>query len=125
MIRKTVITMIEQAMKLKEDINKDITDIMQAQHEKLLSRNDNKLQLMREISEAHKQLNIQLADAMNNGVDIDVYRDIVDELEVHLTEVYALNGRLAAIVLPIKQMYTDIVKDITTQNGGSLVEVSV
>jgi len=125
MIRKTVITMIEQAMQLKEDINKDITDIMQAQHEKLLSRNDNKLQLMREISEAHKQLNIQLADAMNNGVDIDVYRDIVDELELHLTEVYALNGRLAAIVLPIKQMYTDIVKDITSQNGGSLLEVSV
>jgi len=125
MIRNTVIKMIEQAMQLKEDINKDITDIMNAEHEKLLNRNDNKLQLMREISEAHKQLNIQLADAMNNGVDIDVYRDIVDELEVHLTEVYALNGRLAAIVLPIKQMYTDIVKDITIQNGGSLVEVSV
>jgi len=125
MIRNTVIIMIEQAMQLKEDINKDITDIMNAQHEKLLNRNDNKLQLMREISEAHKQLNTQLADAMNNGIDIDIYRDIVDELEVHLTEVYALNGRLAAIVLPIKQMYTDIVNDITTQNGGSLVEVSV
>jgi len=125
MIRETVITMIEQAMQLKEDINKDIKDIMNAEHDKLLSRNDNKLQLMREISQAHKDLNTQLADAMNDGIDIDIYRDIVDELEVHLTEVYALNGRLAAIVLPIKQMYTDIVNDISSQNGGTLVEVSV
>ena len=125
MIRETVITMIEQAMQLKEDINKDIKDIMNAEHDKLLSRNDNKLQLMREISQAHKDLNTQLADAMNDGIDIDIYRDIVDELEVHLTEVYALNGRLAAIVLPIKQMYTDIVNDISSQNGGTLVEVCV
>jgi uncharacterized protein (UPF0335 family) len=125
MIRETVITMIEQAIQLKEDINKDITDIMNAEHEKLLNRNDNKLQLMREISQAHRDLNDQLADAMNKGIDIDIYRDIVDELEEHLTEVYALNGRLAAIVLPIKQMYTNIVKDLTEQNGGSLVEVNV
>jgi len=124
MIQQTVIKMIEQAIQLKADINEDIKDIMNAEHEKLLNRNDNKLQLMRDISQAHKELNDQLANAMNNGIDIDIYRDIVDELEEHLTEVYALNGRLAAIVLPIKQMYTDIVKDITQSNGGTLMEVS-
>jgi len=124
MIRETVITMIEQAIQLKADINQDIKDIMNAEHEKLLNRNDNKLQLMRDISQAHKELNDQLANEMNNGVDIDIYREIVDELEEHLTEVYALNGRLAAIVLPIKQMYTDIVNDIAKSNGGQLIEVS-
>ena len=124
MIQQTVVKMIEQAIQLKADINEDIKDIMNAEHEKLLNRNDNKLQLMRDISQAHKDLNDQLANAMNNGVDINIYRDIVDELEEHLTEVYALNGRLAAIVLPIKQMYTDIVKDITQSNGGTLMEVS-
>jgi ABC-type transporter lipoprotein component MlaA len=116
--------MIEQAIQLKADINQDIKDIMNAEHEKLLNRNDNKLQLMRDISQAHKELNDQLANEMNNGVDIDIYREIVDELEEHLTEVYALNGRLAAIVLPIKQMYTDIVNDIAKSNGGQLIEVS-
>ncbi len=124
MIQQTVIKMIEQALQLKADINEDIKDIMNAEHEKLLNRNDNKLQLMRQISQAHKDLNDQLANAINNGVDIDIYRDIVDELEEHLTEVYALNGRLAAIVLPIKQMYTEIVNDISSSNGGNLVEVS-
>jgi hypothetical protein len=124
MIQQTVIKMIEQAVQLKADINEDIKDIMNAEHEKLLNRNDNKLQLMRDISQAHKDLNDQLANAMNNGVDIDIYRDMVDELEEHLTEVYALNGRLAAIVLPIKQMYTEIVNDISSSNGGNLVEVS-
>ena len=124
MIEQTVTKMIEQAIILKRDIQLDIDDIKKAEHEKLLSRNDNKLQLMKDISQAHRQLNEELAQAINNGVDIDIYRDMVDELEEHLTEVYALNGRLAAIVLPIKQMYTDIVKEITYNNGGNLVEVS-
>jgi len=125
MINNKVNTMIKQAILLKNAIKEDIQDVQVAEHEKLLDRNDAKLELMQEISASHNDLNNLLSTAINDGVNIDEYRDIVDELEVHLTELYELNGRLASIVLPVKQMYKDIIDEITTNNGGTLLEVSV
>jgi hypothetical protein len=125
MINQKVNTMIKQAKLLKIAISEDIIDVQNAKHENLLNRNDDKLSLMTEITTSHSELNTLLSQAINDGIDIDQYRDIVDELEVHLRELYDLNGRLAAIVLPVKQMYKEIIDEITTSNGGSLIEVSV
>ena len=125
MINNKVKTMIDQAILLKLAIKEDITDVQNAKHEKLLERNDDKLSLMTQISSAHNDLNQLLLDAMNNEIDIDQYRSTVDELEAHLRELYELNGKLASIVLPVKQMYKEIIDDITSSNGGSLIEVSV
>ena len=125
MINNKVNTMIRQAILLKTAIIEDIEDVQNAKHENLLERNDDKLSLMTEITTSHSELNMLLGQAINDGLDIDKYRDIVDELEVHLRELYDLNGKLASIVLPVKQMYKEIIDEITASNGGSLVEVSV
>ncbi len=123
MINTKIEVMIKKAEELKSAIQNDIEDVTHAEHEKLLNRNEKKLKLMEEISEDHIELNTLISDEINNGVDIDMYRNKVNELEVILRELYDLNGKLASIVLPIKQMYKDIIDDITLENGGSLIEV--
>jgi len=124
MIEQKVQTMIKQAIHLKESIKLDINDVMNAQHENLVQRNDIKLDLMQNISKSHEELNDLLVQAIDNGIDVNKYRDIVNSLEIHLKELYELNGKLASLVLPIKQMYKEIIDDITLQNGGTLLEVN-
>jgi len=123
MIEEKVKLMINQAIQLKEAIKIDIIDVKEAQHEKLLDRNNDKLQLMTDITKNHAQLNDLLSNALQNDEDIDIYRDVVNDLENHLRELYELNGKLATIVLPVKQLYKDIIDEITLNNNGSLLEV--
>jgi hypothetical protein len=108
---------------LKDAINLDINDVKLANHESLLTRNDVKLESMEKLSELKQQLNSELAKEFRAGVDITVYKNSIDELETKLKELYLLNGKLASIVLPVRQMYKDIIDDITAINGGSLIEV--
>lgn len=124
MIKSQVNRMINLAVALKTAINEDIKDVKNANHEKLLERNDAKLELMNQISEAQHQLNKILSQEINNGVDINLFRDDVDLLEFHLRELYELNGKLASIVLPVKEMYRQIIDEISEQNGGMLFEVN-
>jgi len=124
MINSKVNEMIELAICLKNAILNDIEDVTNASHEKLLDRNEEKLNLMQKISTSHSELNELLATAINNGEDIDSFRDSVNNLEDHLRELYDLNGKLASIVLPVKQMYKEIIDEITLKNGGSLFEVN-
>ena len=123
MIEEKVKLMINQAIQLKEAIKIDIIDVKEAQHEKLLDRNNDKLQLMTDITKNHAQLNDLLSNALQNDEDIDIYRDVVNDLENHLRELYELNGKLATIVLPVKQLYKDIIDEITLNNNGNLLEV--
>ncbi len=123
MIKSQVNRMINLAVALKNAIEEDIKDVKSANHEKLLERNDEKLDLMMQIGESQKVLNQILVDAINDGADINQFRDDVNLLEVHLRELYELNGKLASIVLPVKEMYRQIIDEITTQNGGSLFEM--
>jgi len=123
MINVKVNEMIELAKSLKNSIISDIDDVKNANHEKLLERNDIKLSLMQEISNSHSELNVLLSDAIQNGEDVDNFREDVNSLEEHLRELYELNGKLAAIVLPVKQMYKDIIDEISANNGGTLFEV--
>ena len=108
---------------LKNSILLDIEDVQLANHEKLLDRNDIKLEKMNNIANLKNDLNEALLLALKNDEDVDKYRDVVDSLEDRLLELSNLNAKLASIVLPVQQMYKEIIDQITHDNGGSLVEV--
>ena len=110
--------------KMQDSIKEDIEDIKAANHDKLLERNDYKQDLMNEIVRLKQQLNDELIKTMQSGLDVNIYREKIDSLEEDLKSLYRLNGKLASIVLPVKQMYKEMVDELTEQNGGgSLIDV--
>ncbi len=123
MIPKIVKTMIGLVEDLQKDILADIEDVKLANHENLLDRNDIKLEKMEQIAILKEELNSILVQEVQDGVDVDKYRVDVDLLEKNLVQLSTLNGRLATIVLPVKEMYKDIIDEIAKSNGGSLLEV--
>ena len=124
MIKSIVNNMITIVKDLQNDILLDIEDVRKANHEQLLDRNDIKLEKMEKIASLKEKLNTHLVQAVQSGEDVDQYRDDVDNLEKTLLELSKLNAKLAAIVLPVKEMYKDIIDDIARNNGGSLLEVT-
>lgn len=125
MVKNITEEMYSLVQTMKEYINYDIEDIKAARHEKLLERNDLKQDCIDKIVELKQNLNDELVSQMQNGVDINIYRADVDNLENELKKLYKQNARLAAIVLPIQQMYKEIVDEIAENNGGNLVEIKV
>ena len=125
MIKNITDEMASLVLKMKDLINSDIEDIKAARHEKLLDRNDDKQDYMNQIIELRKNLNDELVNKMQEGIDINIYRDDVDALEKELTELHILNAKLASIVLPIQQMYKEIVEELTSQSGGNIVEIKI
>jgi len=124
MINQIVDKMKTVISSMKTAINDDIEDIKAANHDKLLDRNDLKQNLMNEIVTLKQKLNEELVKEMQKGTDVNIFRDKVDSLEDDLRSLYELNGKLASIVLPIKQMYKEMVDDLTEHNGGgSLIDV--
>jgi len=123
MIQDTINNLKEITSKLYKATLEDIEDVKKAKHESLLSRNDVKIELMDKLKDLKQMLNEQLAAEYQDGKDISVYRASVDELELELRELYKTNGKLAAIVLPVKEMYREIIDDITEKNGGRLVDM--
>lgn len=125
MIEEIVEEMKQLILKMNELIDKDIEDIKKARHEKLLERNDDKQDHMNKIVELREKLDNELVAQMQNGVDINIYRNMVDNLENDLNQLKIHNQKLATIVMPIQQMYKDIVEELTKQNGGNIVEIKV
>ena len=123
MIETTVEQLKSIVRELHDSIILDIEDVKKARHESLVQRNNVKLDLMDKLSDLKQKLNIELASEYQKGVDITIYRTSIDELEGQLGELYRANGKLASIVLPVKEMYKEIIEELTTQNGGALVEV--
>ena len=123
MIEQTLAELKVTTEQLYNSILADIEDVKNAKHESLVERNGLKLKLMDKLSELKQQLNTELSEQYHAGKDISIYRESVDDLEVDLRKLYQANGRLGAIVLPVKEMYREIIDEITTLNGGSLVEV--
>lgn len=123
MIEEIIEKMSKLVTDLQESIKHDIEDIKNAKHEGLLDRNDEKHIMINEIADLKSQLNQALVAKMQEGVDVNIYRDKVNSLEEDLRELYELNKRLAGIVLPVKQMYKDLVDDITAANGGQIFDV--
>lgn len=123
MIKTIINDMTNLVNKMQEYIKQDIEDIKNAKHEELLNRNDEKQQMIENIAAYKQQLNQEIVSQMQNGIDVNIYRDSVDNLENELKNLYDLNRKLALIVQPIQQMYKDIVDDITERNGGSILNV--
>ena len=122
-IEQTVEKMISLVEKMKDYINQDIEDIKKAKHEELLSRNEEKESMMEQIASYKQQLNEEIVNQMQQGIDVNQYRPIVDNLEDELRSLYELNKKLAMIVQPIQQMYKEIVDEITQLNGGKMFDV--
>lgn len=123
MVQKIVSDMSNLVESLKESIKLDIEDIKNAKHEQLLKRNDEKHDLIDRISSLKIDLNKELMHEIEKGVDVNIYRSSVDELEEKLKELYSLNKRLASIVLPVQQMYKDLVEEISNANGGTTFDL--
>jgi hypothetical protein len=123
MIENTIENMSMLIIKLKNSITQDIEDIKAAKHEELLKRNDEKHIMIDGITSLKLELNKELMSKIQEGVDVNIYRQSVDTLEIELKELYELNKRLAAIVLPVQQMYKDLVSEISAANGGNFFDI--
>lgn len=123
MINEIVKNMFSLVKQMQEATLSDIEDVKAAKHEGLLDRNEKKELMIQQIADLKTSLNEAIVAAIQDGQDINEYRQKVDELETELRDLYALNSQLAAIVLPVQQMYKDMVDDIKSQNGGNLFDV--
>ena len=123
MVENIVNKMSSLVNELKESINQDINDIKAAKHEELLKRNDRKHVLIDEITNLKALLNQELVKKIQEGVDVNIYRSSVDSLEIQLKELYELNKKLASIVLPVQQMYKELVSEISAANGGRIFDI--
>ena len=123
MIETIVKEMIELVTKMQAYIKQDIEDIKHAKHDELLNRNDEKQFMIEKIAAYKQRLNQEIVNQMQQGVDVNIYREQVDNLEKELKSLYELNRKLALIVQPIQQMYKDIVDEITESNGGNFFNV--
>ncbi|RXJ83067.1 hypothetical protein [Arcobacter cloacae] len=123
MIENIVENMKTLVNELKESINLDILDIKEAKHEELLKRNDKKHFIIDEITRLKAELNKELIKKIQEGIDVNIYRDSVDSLEKDLKELYELNKKLASIVMPVQQLYKDLVSEITAANGGRIFDI--
>ncbi|QKF68058.1 hypothetical protein AVENP_2562 [Arcobacter venerupis] len=123
MIENTIKNMSELITKLKDSISLDIEDIKAAKHEELLKRNDEKHVMIDNITLLKAQLNNELILKIQEGKDVNIYRASVDLLEIQLKELYELNRKLASIVLPVQQMYKELVAEISAANGGKIFDI--
>lgn len=123
MIENTIKNMSELITKLKDSITLDIEDIKAAKHEELLKRNDEKHVMIDNITLLKAQLNNELILKIQEGKDVNIYRASVDLLEIQLKELYELNRKLASIVLPVQQMYKELVAEISAANGGKIFDI--
>ena len=123
MIENTIKNMSDLIIKLKSSIEQDIEDIKAAKHEELLKRNDEKHIMIDKITSLKTKLNEELMSKIQEGIDVNIYRASVDLLEIELKDLYELNKRLASIVLPVQQMYKDLVSEIIAVNGGKIFDI--
>ncbi|MCG3675219.1 hypothetical protein [Aliarcobacter butzleri] len=108
---------------LKDSINLDIEDIKAAKQEELLKRNDKKLSIIEDITNLKQDLNQQLIKQLQSGIDVNIYRSKVDFLENNLKELNELNKKLASIVLPVQQMYKELIADVAAKQGGQIFDI--
>ncbi|KLE10969.1 hypothetical protein [Aliarcobacter butzleri] len=108
---------------LKDSINLDIEDIKAAKQEELLKRNDKKLSIIEDITNLKQDLNQELIKQLQSGIDVNIYRSKVDFLENNLKELNELNKKLASIVLPVQQMYKELIADVAAKQGGQIFDI--
>ncbi len=123
MVEKVIEDMNIKVKELYDYIEQDIEDIKEARHEELEKRNSSKEILIENIVELKARLDEELVNKIQEGVDVNIYRENVDKLEEDLKKLYDLNTHLAYLVLPIKKMYDNLVKEISDLNGGKIFDV--
>ena len=123
MVDKIVDNMQNLIEQLSEAINQDIEDIKASKNEELFVRNDKKNSIINEIMSQKIELNKELSTLIQNNFDVNIYRDKVNNLEDSLKDLYELNKKLANIVLPIKQMYKELLDEISEQSGGQIFDI--
>jgi hypothetical protein len=123
MIENVIAQMNSKIDSLKKSINEDIADIKEAKHENLLMRNDAKQALIDEIIFCKSELNKELVKEIQKGVDVNIFRVKVDNLENNLKDLYELNKKLSSIVLPIQNMYKELVDEFSSVNGGRIFDI--
>ncbi|MBL3519861.1 hypothetical protein ACNSOP_01940 [Aliarcobacter lanthieri] len=123
MVDKIVDDMQTLINELKNAINLDIEDIKASRHEELLQRNDQKHFIINNIMDKKSELNNELSKLIQQNIDVNIYRAKVDNLEENLKDLYELNKKLANIVLPIKQMYKDLLEDLSSYSGGQFFDI--
>jgi hypothetical protein len=124
MVNKIIQQLKESTQSLIDATYADMEDVRKANHTKLLERNSYKQELMEQVSILKQQLNDELSTQYHEGKNISVYKDSIDELELSLRDLHRANQQLASIVLPVRDIYKEIIDEITQQNGGSLIEVT-
>ena len=95
MINEIIQRMSELVKNLQTSIELDMQDVKDAKHEALLNRNDEKHYMINEITQLKAKLNQELIAKMQEGVDVNIYREKVDVLEEELKNLYDLNKKLA------------------------------
>jgi predicted nuclease with TOPRIM domain len=123
MINEIINRMIKVINTLNELMDNDLEDIKKANNDSLLDRNSEKQAKMDELVSLKERLNEELIKEIQAGKDVDKYREIVDQLEESLKSLYEKNKKLAAVVLPLKEMYKEIVEDISDNNKGVLFDI--
>lgn len=123
MVENVIVQMNLAIDSLKKSINDDIADIKEAKHEELLKRNDLKQGFIDNIIQLKSELNKELVKEIQNGVDVNIYRAKVDKLEANIKDLNVLNKKLSAIVLPMQDMYKELVTEFSSVNGGRIFDI--
>ena len=123
MIVDLISQMHDTVVKLQKALNADYEDAKKANHDGLIMRNEEKEQIVQDLVTVKETLANSLTEASQNGEDIEQYRQKIDLLEIELVELNRLNNQLASVVLPISQMYRTIVDELSSLNGGSIIDV--
>lgn len=123
MIDNILDSMNSEIDSLKAAIHQDILDIKNGKNEELFKRNDKKHDTINMIMQKKTELNSELARLIKDNFDVNIYRDKVNLLEENLKELYELNKKLANIVLPIKQMYKELVEEVSEKVGGQIFDL--
>lgn len=123
MIEKIVNEIITEVNLLIGLINEDIEDIKKANNDSLLERNDFKLEKIAKIKELKEELNREIIKKIKNGENVNKFKPIVDVLEEKLKELYRKNKKLSSIVSPMKNLYNELIEEISANNGGKVIDV--
>jgi hypothetical protein len=120
MLSQNISKMLTITKQLQGYVENDIADTKLANHDVLFSRNKTKILKMDELILVQNKI----ASEVNDESELNEYKDILDEIENELQALHTLNETLASIVLPVNEIYKEILDDISNSNNGNLIEVN-
>jgi cellulose biosynthesis protein BcsQ len=101
-------------------IDQDINDLKTGGSKEVLSRNKLKQELINNIINYKKNIDIQLKNEYKLFNNIDKYKDNINNIEIELSYLNQKNNELAYILLPLKDLYDNIIQDFFHQNNSTV-----